>query len=185
MSSATIASEVADPYAQALMGLAKDQELIDRFGEDAAALLTLLQESDELKRFLESPLFGNELKKSVLAEVGENQFHPLFVSFLKLLVDKGRVIFLDAVLGQYRNLLRELKQIVLAEVTAAINLTEEQQNTLRDRVQSMTDAQSVELSITVDADLLGGVIIKVGSQIVDASLRGQLRRLGTQLSSAA
>jgi F-type H+-transporting ATPase subunit delta len=89
------------------------------------------------------------------------------------------------VLSRYQALLRELNQTVLAEVTAAVELTADQQNALRDRVLAMTGARQVDLAITVDADLLGGVIIKVGSQIVDASLRGQLRRLGMQLGSAA
>ena len=184
MSAAAIASEIADPYAQALMGLAKDQSLTDRFGEDASALLTLIGESEELEQFLISPLMGNKVKKGVLTQVGSDRFHPLFVSFLKLLVDKGRVFFLPAVLGRYQALLRELNQAVLAEVTAAVDLTEDQQNALRDRVMAMTGARQVDLAITVDADLMGGVIIKVGSQIVDASLRGQLRRLSMQLGAA-
>jgi F-type H+-transporting ATPase subunit delta len=82
-------------------------------------------------------------------------------------------------LSRYQALLRELNQAVLAEVTAAVELTADQQNALRDRVLAMTGARQVDLAITVDADLLGGVIIKVGSQIVDASLRGQLLWLGS------
>jgi F-type H+-transporting ATPase subunit delta len=185
VSAAAIASEIADPYAQALMGLAKDQSLADRFGEDASALMALLGESGELEQFLTSPLMGDDVKKGVLTQVGSDRFHPLFVNFLKLLVDKGRIFCLSAVLSRYQALLRELNQAVLAEVTAAVELTADQQNALRDRVLAMTGARQVDLAITVDADLLGGVIIKVGSQIVDASLRGQLRRLGMQLGSAA
>ncbi|MDA0672594.1 MAG: ATP synthase F1 subunit delta [Cyanobacteria bacterium] len=184
MSAATISSEITDPYAQALMGLAKDQGLSDRFGEDAAALLALMTESDELQQFLTSPLMGNDVKKGVLTQVGSDRFHPLFVNFLKLLVDKGRVLFLEAVLARYQTLLRELNQAVLAEVTAAVELTEAQQTALRERVLAMTGARHVDLAIQVDPELLGGVVIKVGSQIVDASLRGQLRRLGIQLGSA-
>ena len=165
------------------MTLAKAQSLTDRFGQDAAALLELMSSADDLQQFLANPLMGPEPKKGVLQQVG-SEFHPLFVNFLKLLVDKGRVIFLAAVLAAYQSLLRELNNAVLAEVTAAVALSDDQQTSLRNQVVAMTGANQVDLSITVDAELLGGVIIQVGSQIVDASLRGQLRRLGMQLAAA-
>jgi F-type H+-transporting ATPase subunit delta len=184
VSSSTIASEIAEPYAQALMALAQEQSLADRFGQDASALLELMASADDLQPFLANPLMGGETKKGVLQQLGA-EFHPLFVSFLKLLVDKGRIVFLPAVLKTYQALLRQLNQSVLAEVTAAVELTEAQQTSLRNQVMAMTSAKQVDLSITVDPELLGGVIIQVGSQVVDASLKGQLRRLGVQLAAAA
>jgi F-type H+-transporting ATPase subunit delta len=182
--SSTIASEIAEPYAQALMALAQEQSLTDRFGQDTSALLELMAASDDLTTFLSNPLMGVEAKKGVLQQLGAD-FHPLFVNFLKLLVDRGRIVFLSAVLKAYQALLRQLNQAVLAEVTATVELTEEQQASLRHQVIAMTNAQQVDLSITVDPELLGGVIIQVGSQVVDASLKGQLRRLGVQLAAAA
>jgi F-type H+-transporting ATPase subunit delta len=71
--------------------------------------------------------------------------------------------------------------VALAEVTAAVQLTEAQEETLKQKVQNLTQSQSVELSVKINPDLIGGVIIKVGSQIIDASIRGQLRRLSTSL----
>lgn len=185
MTSSAITSEVAGPYAQALMGLALDQGLTDQFGEDATAFLEMVEAAEDLQQFLLSPLVGNDPKKGALAQLGEGRFHPLFVNFLKLLVDKGRIIFVVGVLRQYQSLLRAQNQTVLAEVTAAIALTDEQQQAIRDRVVAMTGARQVDITITVDPELLGGVIIRVGSQIVDASLRGQLRRLGMQLGTVA
>jgi F-type H+-transporting ATPase subunit delta len=179
-----ISLEIADPYAQALMSLAKDQSLEDKFGEDAGALLELLSSSNDLTQFLANPLIEENAKKGVIQQIS-GDLHPLFVSFLKLLIDKGRIGFLEPVLKQYRNLLRQLRKTVLAEVTSAVELSSEQQNRIREKVKTMTGAEQVELDIEVDSDLMGGVIIKVGSQIVDASLRGQLRRLGMQLSAAA
>jgi F-type H+-transporting ATPase subunit delta len=183
MSTTTLSLEVADPYAQALMSLAQEQKLEDQFGEDAKALLDLMAASDELAQFLANPLIEEAAKKNVLQQIA-NDCHPLFVSFLKLLVDKGRIAFLEAILKQYEELLRQLRKTVLAEVTAAVELSDEQQNRIREKVAAMTSAEQVELNVSLDPDLLGGVIIKVGSQIVDASLRGQLRRLTMQLTTA-
>jgi F-type H+-transporting ATPase subunit delta len=184
MSSSTLSLEIADPYAQALMSLAQEQNLEDRFGEDAKAVLELMAASAELTQFLANPLMSEATKKSVIQKIA-GDLHPLFASFLKLLVDKGRIGFLEAILKQYQELLRKLRKTVLAEVAAAIELSDEQQNRIRERVTAMTGAERVELDINQDPSLLGGVIIKVGSQIVDASLRGQLRRLGMQLGTAA
>ncbi|MGF1457529.1 MAG: ATP synthase F1 subunit delta [Leptolyngbyaceae cyanobacterium] len=184
MSSTTLSLEVADPYAQALMSLAKEQGLEDRFGEDAQGLQGLLKESEELQQFLENPLVEESAKKRVLAKVSED-LHPLFVSFLKLLVDKGRIGFLSTILRRYQDLLRELRKTVLAEVTAAVELSEDQKGQIREKVAAMTGAEKVDLETALDSNLLGGVIIKVGSQVVDASLRGQLRRLSMQLDAQA
>lgn len=185
MSAGTITSEITDPYAQALMALAEDRDLTDRFGQDADALLELFEASGELQQFLANPTVSEGNKKQVLQQVAGETLHPLFTNFLKLLVDKKRVLFLANILRQYKTLLRQRNRTVLAEVTAAVELTDEQQATLRQKVLEMTGARDVELSISVDSDLLGGVIIQVGSQVVDASLRGQLRRLSLQLSTTA
>ena len=100
-----------------------------------------------------------------------------------LLVDKGRIFCLEAIGKEYLAQLRKVNQTVLAEVTSAVELTEDQMSTVRDKVKTMTGAREVEIESTIDRDLLGGVIIKVGSQVLDASLRGQLRRIGISLNA--
>lgn len=178
-------SEVAEPYAQALMALAKDQGLTEQFGADAALLLDALGASDDLAGFLANPLMEADVKKAVLGELSADKVSPLMQNFLMLLVDKNRVMFLADVLHQYQVLLRELTQTVLAEVTAAVELSGEQQDAIRQKVIGLTGAHQVELSIEVDPSILGGLVIQVGSQIIDASLRGQLRRIGMQLGATA
>lgn len=184
MTSSTLSLEVTDPYAQALMSIAQEQGIEDKFGEDAQAILDLLDASEELKSFLDNPLINEASKKGVLEQIS-GDLHPLFTSFLKLLVDKGRISFVIPILKRYQDLLRQLRKTVLAEVSAAVELSDEQKEQIRNKVAKMTDAERVDLEIALKPDLLGGVIIKVGSQVVDASLRGQLRRLSMQLNAAA
>ena len=93
------------------------------------------------------------------------------------------MLFLEPILEQYLVLLRQLNQTVLAEVTSAVPLTEAQEQAIKEKVIAITNARQVELETKVDSELIGGVIIKVGSQVIDASLRGQLRRLSLRLSS--
>ncbi|MFM7191305.1 MAG: ATP synthase F1 subunit delta, partial [Microcystaceae cyanobacterium] len=116
--------------------------------------------------------------------LGENSNHYL-LNFLMLLVDKRRIVFLSAVCQQYLDLLRQLTNTVLAEVVSALTLTDEQRHTVTDKVKQLTGANAVELKTTVDPDIIGGVIIKVGSQVFDSSLKGQLRRISLSLGDAA
>ena len=179
----TVSTEVLQPYASALMSLAQSNNLSEKFGEDIRSLLSLLEGSEDLRQFLGNPLVKPDAKKAVIQQIAGDEMSPLMHSFLKLLVDKGRIVFLEGIGKQYLARLRELNQTVLAEVTSAVPLSDAQQQTVREKVQAMTSASQVEIETKIDADLIGGVIIKVGSQVIDASLRGQLRRLGIRLNS--
>jgi F-type H+-transporting ATPase subunit delta len=165
------------------MSLAQSSNLSEKFGEDIRSLLSLLEGSEDLRQFLGNPLVKPDAKKAVIQQIAGDEMNPLMHSFLKLLVDKGRIVFLEGIGKQYLARLRELNQTVLAEVTSAVPLSDAQQQTVREKVQAMTSASQVEIETKIDADLIGGVIIKVGSQVIDASLRGQLRRLGIRLNS--
>ena len=165
------------------MSLAKSKELTEKFAEDVRGLINVMAESPELTKFLGNPVINPEDKKAVVQRMVGDQVDPLMRNFLMLLIDRGRIIFLEQIGKQYLALLRELNQTVLAEVTSTIELSEDQKNTVSERVKSMTGAAGVELETKIDPSLLGGVIIKVGSQIIDSSLRGQLRRIGISLKA--
>lgn len=175
-------TQIAEPYAQALMSIASSQNLMDRFAEDVATLLETLAASDELRQFLENPFMKADAKKAVLRQVAGDRIHPVMQNFLLLLVDRTRIVFLVDICQQYRTLVRQVRQIVLAEVTSAVELTDAQKEAVQRKVVELTGAQQVELETSIEPDLIGGVVIKVGSQVFDASLRGQIRRLGLSLS---
>lgn len=181
MKSSSLSQTVVEPYAEALMSLAKERNIVGDIGNDVEFILAALASSDDLKRFLSVPLIKDEAKKATINNVFGAQVNPLTLQFLLLLVDRSRILFLEPVCLKFQSLLRQMNQIAFAEVISAIPLSDEQQDTLRHRVTAMTNAQGVELNIKVDPELIGGVIVKVGSQIVDASIRGQLRRLTSSL----
>ncbi len=182
MSGTLISSEIGEPYAQALMSLAKQNNLTEQFGQTFRSLSSLLAESKEFKEFVLNPVVKGEDKKAVLKKVMGDDANPYLVNFMMLLVDKRRIIFLEPIVEQYLNLLRKLNQTVLAEVTSATELSEAQQANIVEKVKAIAEARDVELKTTVDPDLIGGVIIKVGSKVIDASLRGQLRRISISLN---
>lgn len=178
-----IAGEIVEPYAKALMSVAQTHGLTDQFGSEIRSLLELMKNSPELEGFVGNPTIERENKKAVLGRVLGEEANPYMRNFLMLLVDKGRIVFIEGIGKEYLAQLRKLNQTVLAEVTSAVELREDQMSTVRDKVKTMTGAREVEIESTIDRDLLGGVIIKVGSQVLDASLRGQLRRIGISLNA--
>lgn len=176
--------EIALPYAEALMSVAQSRNLTEEFGEDIRALLNLLSSSDELQKFLNNPFIQAEDRKAVLNRILGEGANTYFRNFLMLLVDRRRIMLLEETCRQYLALLRQIKQTVLAEVVSAVPLSEAQASAVKQKVIAMTNAREVELETRIDPDIIGGVIIKVGSQVIDASLRGQLRRLSLRLTSA-
>jgi F-type H+-transporting ATPase subunit delta len=177
-------SEIAEPYAQALMSVAQSNNVTDQIGEDTKSLLALIEESEDFRTLINSPLIEADKKKAVIGQVVQGQVEPFTLNFLMLLVDRGRILVLPEVCKQFQALLRQLRQTVLAEVTSAVELSNEQQDAIRQKVIATTGSSQVELQTRVDPELLGGVIIKVGSQVFDASLRGQLRKIGLKLGAA-
>lgn len=183
MRSTLVSTEIAEPYAQALMAVARDGDLLDSISADVNSLLTALSESEDLRACLLSPAIKPDQKKAVLQQIAGDQLHPYTKNFLMLLVDRGRILFLDQICKQFQELVRQLNQTVLAEVISTTPLSDAQQDAIRQKVLGMTQARQVELNVKIDPDIIGGVIIKVGSQILDGSIRGQLRRIGVQLTS--
>jgi F-type H+-transporting ATPase subunit delta len=183
MKSNAATAEISQPYAQALLSLAQSHNLTEDFGTDARTFLSFFAGNKELESYLGNPFIQTEKKKNLLKQLLGEGVNPYLRSFLLLLVDRRRIAFLQPILQQYLALLRQLNQTVLAEVISAVPLTAEQQQAITEKVIAITKARQVELEAKIDRELIGGVIIKVGSQVIDASVRGQLRRLSLRLSS--
>lgn len=177
-----IAGEVAEPYATALMSLAQSKDLTNEIGDNVRSLLNLLENSEELQQFLANPVIKADDKKAVVSQIIGDGVNPYMRNFLMLLVDRSRILFLDRIGQQYLALLRKLNNTVLAEVTSAVELNDGQKETLVQRVKQISNAADVEIQTQIDPSLIGGVVIKIGSQVIDASIRGQLRRIGVSLS---
>jgi F-type H+-transporting ATPase subunit delta len=181
MKQSAASAGMIEPYAEALMSLAEAQHLTSQFGENANAVLETLASSAELGEFLVNPFTKADSKKAVVRQLFESQVQPYFLNFLLLLVDRRRIFLLEGICRQYRVLLRKLSNTVLAEVISTIELSDTQRGSVIQKVKEMAQATEVELETKIDPELIGGVIIKVGSQVLDASIRGQLRRIGVSL----
>jgi F-type H+-transporting ATPase subunit delta len=175
-------NSITTPYAEAFLQVADQQGETDLVIEQAKALLTLWQETPSLREALASPVIEVDVKKAVLVKLFSEQLAPSFLNLLKLLTDRQRIGVLDAVLERLLELYREQRQIALATVTSATPLSDEQKAQLSEKVQAVAGTHNVEIQLHVDPSLIGGFIVSLGSQVIDASLSGQVRRLGLELA---
>lgn len=179
------ATEIFDPYAEALLSLAKQSNLVDDFSRDATAIRGIWQSSVDLQSCLEDPTLVADQKRPVVQQVLGVGINPLMLNFLNLLLDRNRIGYLDGILNRFQALVRQQRSIALAEVTTAVPLNDSQTATIVEKVKAMTGAQSVELDVHVDPEIIGGVIVQAGSEVFDASIRSQLKRIGIALSRGA
>jgi len=175
-------NSIATPYAEALLQVAESRQETDTVAAQVRELLALWNGSVQLREAMASPVLEPDAKKAALAALFDAQVSPSVQNLLKLLADRQRIAVLDAVLERFLELYRELRHITLAKVSSATPLTEEQQAQLNQKVQTIAGTQAVEFDLSVDPSLIGGFVVNLGSQVIDASLAGQVRRLGLALA---
>lgn len=156
----------------------------DLIASEAKELLVLWESSAELRDTMTSPVIEPDVKKKILVSLFGEQVTPALLNLFKLMADRQRLSLLDAVLIRFLELFREQRGITLASVTSATPLSEDQQLALRQKVIAVAGTESVEFDLSVDPALIGGFVVSLGSQVIDASLAGQVRRLGLSLAKA-
>jgi F-type H+-transporting ATPase subunit delta len=176
---------ITTPYAEAFLQVAESRKEVDQVVDQAKAVLSLWHESPELREAMASPVLEVDAKKAVIEKLFVDQLTPSFLNLLKLLADRQRIGVLDAVIERMLELYREQRNIALATVTSATALSDEQQAELSKKVQAVAGTDKLEINLSVDPDLIGGFVVKVGSKVIDASLAGQVRRLGLALAKVS
>lgn len=178
-------SGVAGRYAAALFELAEEQKKLDEVASDLAAIRDLLVESDDLRRLVSSPIIGRDLQGSAVKAVFEKAgLSEITINLVGVVAQNRRLFALDAICVSYRNLLASRRGELTAEVTTALELTADQRDRLEQELRAAMGSK-VSLETQVDSSLLGGIVVKVGSRMVDSSLRTKLQRLELSLKGAA
>ena len=180
-----VLNTIATPYAEALLQVAEARNETDTVAEQVRELLSIWNDSPELRAAMASPVLEPEAKKAALTKLFADQLTPSFQNLLKMLADRHRIVVLDAVLVRFLELYRDLRGITLAKVTSATVLSDEQQHQLNDKVRAIAGTKDVEFDLQVDPDLIGGFVVSMGSRVIDASLSGQVRRLGLALAKVS
>jgi F-type H+-transporting ATPase subunit delta len=175
--------EVARVYAEALFEAAKDTGKLDQIHEQLDEVAEAIAENHDLQVFLFSPYFSSAEKREGL-ERAISGAEPELVNFLELLVEKHRMPAIFRIRERLDELwARENKQLDVT-VTSAVELDESVIDHIRDQIEKQTD-RTVELTAQVDPDILGGLVLRVGNMVLEASLRSKLERLRKEVAAAA
>ena len=177
MATNTAVSEIANRYATALFELADEQSLLDDVAGDLARLVDAIDESPDLQRLVRSPVLNrNEQGKAMAAILNAMEVSELTKRFVGLIAQNRRLFALNDMVRGYLDELARRRGEVTAEVTAARSLSESQVSALQETLQR-TLGGKVSIAHTVDPALIGGMIVKFGSRMVDTSLRTQLNKM--------
>jgi F-type H+-transporting ATPase subunit delta len=183
--SSAIASGVAGRYALALFELARDSDALDAVAADLASFESMLAESADLRRLIRSPVVSRGDQGKALAALGERAgFGALTAKFFGVIAEHRRLFALPGVIAAFRAMFAEHKGEVGAELVSAVPLQAPQVATLEKQLSAAVGKQ-VMLAARVDPGLLGGLVVRVGSRMLDASLRTKLRQLELAMKGAA
>ena len=175
--------DIAQVYSRALFEVGKEQDKLDELREQLGEFADAVQDNHDLAVFFFSPYFSTQEKKDGLERVLDGADEAL-VNFLGLLIDNHRMPALFRIRRQYDELWEEENQLLPVQITSAIELDEDTVAHIGDTIGEQT-GQQVDVSRQVDPDILGGIVLRVGNSILDASIRNRLQRLRRQIARAA
>jgi F-type H+-transporting ATPase subunit delta len=176
---------VAGRYALALFELARDGDMLDAVAADLGSLRRMVDDSADLRRLIRSPVISREDQGKALAALGERAgFGELTRKFFGVLAEHRRLFALPEMIGAYDAMLAEHRGEVAAELVSAVPLSDAQHAAVKNQL-SRTTGKEVTISARVDPGLLGGLVVRVGSRMLDASLRTKLRQLELAMKGAA
>jgi ATP synthase F1 delta subunit len=174
--------EIAQVYARALFEVAKEQSKLDLLREQLGQFADALNENADLRVFFFSPYFSTEEKKDGLGRALDGA-DPAIVNFLEALLERHRMPVIFRIRDEYGRLWDSENRLLPVEVTSAVDLDEATVKSIGERIGEQT-GQRVELTSKVDPAILGGIVLRVGNSILDASIKHRLDQLRKHVAQA-
>jgi F-type H+-transporting ATPase subunit delta len=168
-------------YAEAAFQIGRADGTLDSWERDLATVHELLAHA-ELRRMIEHPVVPIAAKERLLQSVAGDRVGADAVSLVLLMVRRGRPRAVERMIGHFGELLRRERGIVLAEVRSAMKLEPEQRTAVADRLAELT-GDEIEMNEVVDESLIGGIAVRIGDRLYDASVRNRLERLRARLTA--
>jgi F-type H+-transporting ATPase subunit delta len=174
--------EIAQVYARSLFEVAKERDKVDLVREQLGEFAAALDQSRELSVFFFSPYFSTEEKQEGLHKAVEGA-DEIVLNLLEVLIENHRMPVIHRLARAYDRLWQEENKLLPVHITSAIELDEGVARRIGDEIGQQT-GRKVELKSEVDPDVLGGIVLRVGNSILDASIRNRLEQLRKQVAKA-
>lgn len=176
---------VAIRYAKALLDMAEKAKLVDKVEKDLIEFESMITSSQELQRVLSNPLISIQQQETALLAIAEKaKFQPLTKNFIGVLAQNRRLYATTGILGAVRQELRNRRGEIAAKVQTAYALSAAQTKALQEKLSSAMGS-NVTLDVEVNKDLLGGMVVTVGSTMIDDSVRRKLEKLGRAMGTGS
>jgi F-type H+-transporting ATPase subunit delta len=174
----TVVSGVAGRYASALFSLAQDERQADSVADALTRFDALITESPDLQRVVRSPVFSAaDQLKALDAILAQAQISGVAANFVRLVTTKRRLYFIREMIADYRKLYDKSRGVTRAEVTSAATLSDANVASLKESLRTASGGREVDLDMKVDPSIIGGLIVKLGSRMVDGSLKIKLNAI--------
>lgn len=176
---------MAGRYATALFELALDNKAVDAVKKDLDQFEALVTDSADLNRLVRSPVFGaDEQLKALSAILAKAGISGLAANFLRVITTNRRLFAVRDMIRAFRALVARHKGAVTAQVTVAETLSDKNVDALKGALKSVTGGKDIDLDVQIDPAIIGGLIVKVGSRMVDSSLRTKLNSIKFAMKEA-
>ncbi len=177
-------SGIAGRYANALFDLARDENALDQTAEDMASLGRMIADSEDLRRLVRSPVIQRSAQAAALETIMEQaKMSALTRRFVGLVAGNRRLFALPDMTRGFAQLMAHHRGEIAGEITSAHPLSDAQLAALREQLKAAVGSD-VQIDAKVDASLLGGLVVKIGSQMIDSSLRTKLQNLKFAMKGA-
>ena len=181
----TIISGMAGRYASALFELALESRALDAVKADLEKFDALIAENKDLERLVRSPVFGaDEQLKALGAILDKAGIKGLTANFLRVITTNRRLMAVRTMIRDFRTLLAQHRGEITAHVTVAEKLSDKNLSALKDALKSVTGGKDIDVDMNVDPAIIGGLVVKVGSRMVDSSLRTKLNSIKLAMKEA-
>lgn len=177
-------TKAARRYAKALLQSALEQDILDDVEKDIRFILNTVEDSRDLVVFLKSPIIKKEDKQEVLSKIFGEHISGETKSLLRLLSEKNRESILKDICIGFLELFNEYKGIIQVEVTTAYKLNDSQRDELQKALASST-GKIVEMNVSIDPEIMGGVIVRIDDTVMDGSVKHKIRKLKNQFAADA
>ena len=177
-----MAKLISKTYGDALFDLALEENRIDDYVAEVDALLTIFRDNPELSKLLNHPKISKEEKITVVGQIFEGKISKELLGLINLIVEKDRNNAMEDIFKYFIDRVKEYKNIGVAKVTSAVELSDAQKSQVEKRLLETTGYVKFEISYDVDKDLIGGMVIRIGDRVVDSSIRTRLYELTKELN---
>ena len=174
----------ANRYSLALYELANESNSLSKIEENSQALLKLISSSEDFNNLIKDPTVSRDILNQVIKKISDNfKFEVLFKNFLSFLITKRRFFYVQQILKNFNQICSEKRGELKAEIKSAKNLTQDEINKITQELSNNFQSE-IKLNYTHDQSLIGGLVVQIGSTMIDTSIKKKLQQLETKMLEA-